>query len=527
MGILVSFYPGSATLSNLGNPFCEMLRRRSPNIMYPKKQIVTAALAILPAILCNLTADGAECIALSPQSPSPATDVTSAPAPASEPVGTKSGTEPLKQEVTVSVTPLPLPPDAKKLKVRPTTVELFQHDEEPIGNRRPLLLLHGLNGEYKQGFRWERVVEEFQKDAAFRDSFKIYYARFDTYSLLASTKPEFKKAIRELYNYAGGNRPITIVALSLGGNLVQEAMEDIDVQHSIDKVITLGTPFHGSPLFCYDWMRYSLIKTHELPWERADLGVSYKLYFKHHPNLLADLRWDNSDHAIPNVGKFKTHIPFSIGGNLTPARMDNPRILKVNDEIRIDKSKFICYGGYLLTPYVTPHKMRAWRKAVGWPWWFVTCTVPYHMAFEHPVLRALNYEMGNMVIAEEGSAKPVLHTSRYSLNDGITPLVSALFLPTKALAAHPINREPDIKNIRSSIDVRRARAFRQIDHITFIDNYRPEGLSKSIRDELAPEMPARTVFDWMLTDLLDRGQSVATGAESSLEASKTPNPGLE
>lgn len=488
--------------------------------MYPKKQTVTALLAILSGILSNSIAKAVEPVLSTPATTTQSIPAIAVPATDSKPV---SKPAPLKEEVTVSVDTLPLPPEQKKLKIRPTSVELFQHDEEPLGNRKPLLFVHGLNGEYKEGFRWDRVVEEFQKDAQFRDTYKIYYARFDTYSLLSSTKPLFKKAIRDLYNYAGGNKQITIVALSMGGNLVQEGMEDLDVHRSIEKVITLGTPFHGSPLFCYDWMRYSLIRTHELPWVRADLGLSYRLYFKRHPNLLSDLRWDNTDGGIPNVGKFKTRIPFSISGNLTPQRMDNPRILKVNDEIRIDKSKFICYGGYLLTPYVTPHKTRAWRKAVGWPWWFVTCTVPYHMAFEHPVLRALNYEMGNMVVGSPSGAQPLLNTSRYSLNDGITPLVSALFLPSKALAEHPINREPDIKNIRSAVDVKRARAFRQIDHITFVDNYRPEGLSKEIRDELAPEQTARTVFEWMLTDLLDRGESVA--AESNnLEASTTPAP---
>ena len=477
--------------------------------MYPKKQIVAVFLAILLSVLSNSAVEAVDATAMTSAPASPATPAV--------PV--------LSESVALSVKPLPLPPPQSKLKRKPVSVELYQHDEEPIGNRRPILMLHGLNGERREGFRWDRVVAEFQRDARFRQTYKIFYARFDTYSLLSTTTPLFKKAIHELHAYAGGNRPITVVALSLGGNLVQGAMEDLDVQRSVDKVLTLGTPFHGSPLFCYDWMRYSLIRTHELPWVRADLGTSYKLYFSQHRNLLADLRWDNSDNGIPTVGKFKTHIPFNISGDLTPARMDNPRILKVNDQIRIDKSKFICYGGYLLTPYVTPHKTKAWRKAVGWPWWFVTCTVPYHMAFEHPVLRALNYEMGTMVVNESGQS--MLNTSRYSLNDGITPLVSALFLPSKALAEHPINREPDIKNIRNCIDVRRARAFRQIDHITFIDNYRPEGMSKDLRDELAPDQPARNVFDWMLTDLLD-GDAPALPRDANLEASKgTESPAVD
>ncbi len=460
-------------------------------------------LATLLATCCN-TAQASDEIAVSPESTVPA--------------------RALRESVAVTSSALPLPPELKKLKLRPNGVELYQHDEEPIGNRKPLLFLHGLNGEYREGFRWDRVVEEFQKDPQFRDSYKIFYGRFDTYSLLETTKPAFKKAIQELHAYAG-HKPITVMALSMGGNLVQEGMEDAEVQRDIEKVFTFATPFHGSPLFCYDWMRYGIVKSHNLPWARADLCLTYKLYFKQHPNLLADLRWDNSDNGIPDVGRFHTRIPWHITGNLTPARMDNPRIVKVNDETRIDKSKFTCYGGYLLTPYVVPHKYMAWRKVVGWPWWFISCTVPFHMAFEHPVLRALNYEMGMLVVGGR-SGKPVVGSSRYSLNDGITPLVSALFLPTKVLADHPINREPDIKTIRGSIDIKRARAFRQVDHVTFIDGYRPDKLTPDLRDELAPEQPARNIFQWMLTDLLNREEAVVQN-DPALEAKKPDASPLE
>lgn len=430
----------------------------------------------------------------------------------------------LRESAAVSIATLPLPPLQKKLKQRPIGVELYQQDEEPIGNRKPLLLIHGLNGEYKEGFRWERVVEEFQKDPHFRDTYKIFYGRFDTFSLVSTTKPYLKKAIGDLDAYVG-HKPITIMALSLGGSLVQEAMADPDIDRMVERVFALGTPFHGSPLFCYDWMRYGIVKSHNLPWVRADLCLTYKLYFKQHPNLLADLRWDNADKGIPDIGRFHTSLPFRIKGDLTPERMDNPSRFKVTAEPAVDKSKFTCYGGYLLTPYVVPHKYRAWRKVVGWPWWFITCTVPFHMAFEHPVLRALNYEMGMLVVGGD-SGKAVAGSSRYSLNDGITPLVSALFLPTKVLGDHPINREPDIKTIRGAIDIKRARAFRQIDHITFIDGYRPEGLGSDLRDELAPEQPPRDIFQWMLTDLLNKEDAVVTN-DRPLEATKTTPPAVE
>jgi hypothetical protein len=144
--------------------------------------------------------------------------------------------------------------------------------------------------------------------------------------------------------------------------------------------------------------------------------------------------------------------------------------------------------------------------------------VPYHLGFEHPVLRALNFEMGRMVVAAPKGKQIILGSSRYGLNDGITPLVSALFLPSKALADHPIGREPTISTIRRNIDVSKARVFRQIDHITFVDNYRPRGLPKNLRDEMVPELGSRSIFEWMLVDLLDKEKTLAKSSDKPIEA---------
>lgn len=428
----------------------------------------------------------------------------------SAPLGSAASKDaPLQSSVSVSMpSTYTLPPSKKDLKQAPVTVEVYQNDETPIGNRKPLLMVHGLRGEFREGFRWEEVVERLMKDADFRAKYKIYFARFNTYTLLSTVKPHFKKAVNDLYR-STGNKQITVIALSMGGNLVQESMEDMDVHASIDRVMTLGTPFHGAPLFCFDWLRYSIVKNHDVPWVRADLCLSYKMYFARHPNLLEDLRWDNCDNGIPHVGKFSTWFPFHVTGDVDVAHMENKRILRINEQIKLDKKKFICYGGYLLTPYVTPHRSNRFWKAVKWPYWFATCTVPYHMGFEHPVLRALNYEMGRMPVAGEKGKGLILGSGRYGLNDGITPLVSALFLPNDVLAQHPISREPTISTIRRNVDVAKARVFRQIDHITFVDGYRPAHLPKPLRDELAPELGTREIFDWILVDLMDNEGKLA------------------
>ena len=429
---------------------------------------------------------------------------------AAQPVSAVPAAHPGEISVSVNRT-YRLPPPQKELKIPPSTVEIYQYDETPIGNRTPFLMVHGLRGEFREGFRWEMVVENLMKKQEFRDKYKIYFARYNTYVLLDSVKKQFQQAVKDLYQNTG-KRPMTVMALSMGGNVVQEALEDLEVQSDIEKIITLGTPFHGSPLFCFEWLRYSIIRNHSVPWVRGDLAFSYKMYFRLHPNLLEDLRWDNSDNGIPQIGKFSTWFPFHIAGDLNMKRMENLRIARLN-ELKLDKKKFICYGGYLLTPYATPHKPSHFAKAVKWPWWFATCTVPYHMGFEHPVLRALNFEMGRMVVGSPDMKEALRGSSRYALNDGITPLVSALFLPSDVMANDPVAREPSISKIRRSIDIGRARVFRQIDHITFVDNYRPHHLPKEMRDELNPNQPARNIFDWMFLDIMETPSKLADSIE--------------
>jgi hypothetical protein len=60
--------------------------------------------------------------------------------------------------------------------------------------------------------------------------------------------------------------------------------------------------------------------------------------------------------------------------------------------------------------------------------------------------------------------------------------------------------------------------FRQIDHITFVDGYRPHGYSDELRDELAPELGSRTIFDWMLVDLMDKESKLARSTDKPFQA---------
>lgn len=390
-----------------------------------------------------------------------------------------------------------------KLKAPVEGVDVYQLDEQPLGDRKPLLLVHGLLGENWPLFRWSDVTKHLKASKDFDARYKIYLARYSTVVPLATVIPPFRDAVANLY-VASGNRPVTIVALSMGGNVVQEAMADSRIDSAIDRVLTMGTPFHGSPLFTYDWMKYGFLTNHRVPWVKADLFMSYHLYFQRHRNLLADLRWDNVDGNIPDVGEYDAFLPWRVRGDLTPSRDGNPHIAAVNAELKTDKSKFITYGGYLVAPWANADRPTFAWQASHLPMRFVGTTVPFHFGREHPVLRVLNREISWVPPSADLPGDSQSSTSRkimYGLNDGITPVASALFLPAATFTDHFVLSESDVGALAKFVDVRKARVFRDIDHLTYIDGYRPRHAPRLLRDELNPDDGSRTIFDWLLADL--------------------------
>lgn len=400
------------------------------------------------------------------------------------------------------------PPAKKYLKKSPSEVVIYQNDDEPLGDRSPLLMVHGLRGEFWPNFRWGKVAQHFKKDPEFDKKYKIYFCRYPTLVRLENTIPKFQTEIDKLYT-ACNERQITLVALSMGGNLSYEAMQDPATESKIKALMALGSPFHGSPLFSEDWMQYSLYKRLSMPWTRVDHSLALRLYFKGNRNLVADLAWDDADKAIPDHGKFKSRLLLGPKGDITPEKVANFRLLKLNESNPHIKRKLITYGGYIHNPYLEPTPERYLENALMYPITFVTFKVPAHLAREHPVLKMLNRDIASVVVNKEWreSTKP---SFLYALNDGITPLSSALFLPGDALKTVPLVSHEAVRKLRGKTDVKIARAFKDVDHLTYIDGTRPinklnklTGDETRIVDELRPEEGQHDIFAWMLGDILN------------------------
>ena len=361
----------------------------------------------------------------------------------------------------------------------------------------PLLIVHGLRAEYYPGFRWHKLIKKLSANNEFANKFKIYLARYNSLDLLDKTVPLMQKKIGELY-HASGNKPIVTLALSIGGNLVYESMLKPETDKQIKLLLAMGTPFHGSPLFCADWLQYGIYRNLSFPWTRVDHSVAYRLYFARNPNLLKDYRWDNCDNAIPSRGHFKSKLPFGPKGYVMPETSGNQRMVALNQQ-NFDKNKLITYSGYLLNPYQLPQRKRFIENTFLSPYSMFT-TLPAYIAREHSVLKMLNRVIATVPPTEE-AAKKFKTNFVYGLNDGISPVISSLFIPYTNCAQENLVREVDLMNVKPFIDVRKARVFRNIDHLTYLDGNRPGVLPGIMRDELNPDAGTRDIFNWILLDL--------------------------
>lgn len=412
-----------------------------------------------------------------------------------------------------------LPPGKKQLKKTPTEVEIYEFDSSPLDNRKPFLLVHGLRGEFWPSFRWEKVAQRLNSDAKFHQKYKIYLARYSTLISFRSVIPDFRNALSRLYS-ATNDQPITIMALSMGGNLVYESMLDEETDSKVRSVITLGTPFRGSPLFSKDWLQYSLYKRLCMPITRVDHSLALRFYFNRNKHLLTDLCWDNADAAIPDVGPFKSKLLFGPKGDLTAEKTANTKLFELNENNANVKRKFITYGGYMENPYLESRSVRYLENTLLYPVTFWWVKFPAHLAREHAVLNLLNHDIACVTVNDSWKSRIAANPFLYALNDGITPLSSALFLPESALESVPLITTQSVAKLKNKIDVNFARVFRGADHLTYIDGARHLRTSTKLRDDLNPNQPERDIMSWMLGDILSLdNQKLADDSEKSKEAS--------
>ena len=395
----------------------------------------------------------------------------------------------VENEAKESFLIIPVLPPHKAMRSVPTTVQIYQYDATPAAGRQPLLLVHGLKNEYVPSFHWQKVCEYLTSDETFQKRYKIYLARYNTMAPEKQVEAAFKPALRNLA--AADGHPLVIVALSLSGSVIRNAMADQSTNTSVSRMITLGTPFHGSPIFSKDWLMYSSLLHRTWP-TRVSRYIGYKVYFKHHPNLLLDYYWDNCDGQIPSLGPYRFRLPFLVHGTLLP-----PETAPSGASCLQSGEKIIAYAGYFRNSAAQTSRHTKLFAVLHAPLYFVDTTIPAFFGNPRAVLRFLNCEMAMMVKKDKNNQMA------YTFNDGISPIMSTLSLTHSSARDVQSWNENDFETLKFKLDVKRARLFPNIDHLAYLEGGSPPGRTNKLSDQLSPEERPRPLFAWLLKDILN------------------------
>lgn len=389
----------------------------------------------------------------------------------------------------------------------------------------PLILVHGIGAEEEKQQLWAKFLEFSKDNPDFQNRYKVYLFRYNSSQSVPILSREFQHDIREILAKSG-NAKFRILAYSKGGLIVLNALQDPTLNERAEKIITVATPFHGSPLATPDWIERQLKDDPLLSPVRMTNKVSYWITTKKYPTFVDDFHWDNFDRALPEemASKF------------------NPRQSFI-EYFEANRHKWVTYGSYFGVGIDPEQNL---QKALG-----IQTPLPVEKPhFRNPMSRhflfslvrnnisklplayaklkqyvphpgrnksqevAMNAGDGLAMTAqaEEQTANEQARdlTPLMVYNDGISPISSSLWLGrfTKDYQNIPNPTQRMLVVLKDLQNTQYARLFQGLDHRDLLDgSTRIEG--NRVRDLLHPGEPARTTFEWFMMDLMDDSASLA------------------
>ncbi len=276
-------------------------------------------------------------------------------------------------------------------------------DAAPVGTRVPVVLVHGFGGSTEG---WENFLQAYQQNPAWRSAFKPYSFRYSSTTAEVLADPAaprtitalggaLRDAMQAFYDkpaavpdYGFDNRPVIVLAHSMGGLLARSMMQEHtfrDGQRGGQKVlhlITLSTPHHGSPL-----ADDSLVLGIQTVSELSDTYLGF----------VVDMTWTNYDSL-----------------DRSSARC-NPWLAQLNQYAPATGAQFGRCG------YVPGNPMPGFYERI--------------VAYGAGSLQERDVDIGQIGTIKPGSASSLLFSysylrswlSRPYANDGVVPLVSAQF----------------------------------------------------------------------------------------------------
>lgn len=452
------------------------------------------------------------------------------------------------------------------LETLPNFVEsgLEAYDRTPLGDRTPLILVHGIAAQNDHLFNWKHFLRFADGKKEFKRKYKIYLYYYDSSRSVADISESFRYTLKDFIQGLGG-RPIKILAYSEGGLLTRNVMEDPYIYDHTLEVLAIATPFHGSPLANPEWVQQQVRTEPLFSVIRMTQRLAYKITGKLYPSFKEDFHWDNFDGAIPMKQYVRNNGPmmqqeyalarkpnFITYGSYFGVDVDASYI-KEKLELTVDpprerlmfsnlfKKNFLfsmVRNNIGKLPLASGHEIASASKSKEPPrkadllektgdsndGGGIPLAVPPAMAMplvtegadgslefsgQPTMLRASvsappepTSIQSMMPRAELKQAKrPTVSMMMY--NDGISPISSTLWLgrytPNLIGASQPVEKLWDtLKSLKGN---RNTRLFAGIDHRNWMDGETRTG-SDVVQDLLNPDQKPRTVFEWIIDDLM-------------------------
>ena len=425
---------------------------------------------------------------------------------------------------------------------------LSAYDDSPLGNRVPLVLIHGIASYQSDNFHWENFLHFASKQPSFQTKYKIYLYHYDSTHSVPTLSKDLQTTLKG-FIVSLGERSIKILAYSEGGLLTRNALQDPYLDAHTTEVLAIATPFHGSPLANPHWIQQQVKTENAFNLVRIGQKIAYRITGRKYPTFRQDFHWDNFDGAIPMADYIKNNGPM-VQTNYALAQ----------------KSHFVTYGSYFgmnvdsnalqkeleVQGTVPKEKLQVsnlFRKNVMFslirnnighlplanlknksadpnvaklnstePTFTLEAKVketlpqPSLAISTQPISLAMVQTSTSLATATKALSAAVEKTTQVSIaepvsmmmfNDGISPISSTLWLGRYTQCANgssiPVERLwSTLKSLKGS---GQARLFPGLDHRNWMDGTTRTG-QNTIPDLLNPNEPPRTVFEWIVYDLM-------------------------
>ena len=435
-------------------------------------------------------------------------------------------------------------------------------DNSKLGNRMPLVLVHGIGSYENDSFHWENFLSYAEKKADFQAKYKIYLYHYDSTRSVPSISQDMQTKLKGFIGALNG-RNIKILAYSEGGLLTRNALQDAYLDAHTTEVLAIATPFHGSPLANPHWIQQQVKTENAFNPVRIGQRIAYKITGHKYPTFAQDFHWDNFDGAIPAADYLKNNGPsvqtsyalakktnfITYGsyfgtevdpgiiqkelGLLVPQPKDRPQfsnlfrrnflfsmvrnnigrlplanlhnktpepVLQPAEASKSETSKAIQPNAKAATLVLTAKLKAAIPQG---PLTLANQSLPLGLAgLSTQVAQAVS---GNIEIDKEIQPKPATFepVSMMMFNDGISPISSTLWLGrfTQPVNGASIPVEKLWTALKSLKGSGQARLFSGLDHRNWMDGTTRTG-QEQITDLLNPKEPPRTVFEWIVYDLM-------------------------